>query len=80
MRANEILRQQRTRPFKPIRIHLSDGASYDVRHPEMMMVTAAVVFIALAPEKDGVPDRSVYCDPLHVTRIEPINGETPGES
>ena len=80
MRANEILRQQRTRPFRAIRIHLSDGACYDVRHPEMMTVTTAIVFIARPPEKDGVPDRSVYCDPVHVTRIEPIDGETPDES
>jgi hypothetical protein len=80
MRANEILRLQRIRPFKPIRIHLSDGASYEVRHPEMMAVTTGVVFIAQPPEKEGVPERSVHCDPLHVTRIEPIDGETPDES
>lgn len=80
MRASEILGHLRTRPFKAIRIHMSDGASYAVRHPEMMAVTTSVVFIAQPPEKDGVPERSVYCDPLHVTRIEPIDGETPGES
>ena len=80
MRASEILVHQRTRPFRAIRIHLSDGASYEVRHPEMMAVTTSVIFIAQPPEKDGVPERSVYCDPLHVTRIEPIDGQTPDES
>ena len=74
MRPSEILNHLRRQPFAPIRIHVSDGASYDVTHPEMMAVTAAVVFIAQPPEKDGVPERSVYCDPVHITRIEPLDG------
>ena len=74
VRPVEILSHVRRRPFQPIRVHVSDGASYDVRHPEMMMVTTRVVMIAQPPEVDGVPDRSVYCDPLHIARIELIDG------
>ena len=74
MRPNEILTHQRMQPFAPIRIHVSEGASYEVMHPEMMAVTTHTVFIAQPPETDGVPGRSVYCDPIHITRIEPING------
>lgn len=75
MRAKEILTHQRKRPFTPIRIHVSDGASYDVRHPEMFTVTAHAVFIAQPPEEDGVLQGSVHCDPMHITRIQPINGQ-----
>ena len=77
MRPKEILTHLRRRPFAPIRIHISDGASYDVSHPEMMAVTTTVVFIAQPPESDGVPERSVYCDPVHITRIEPLDGTKP---
>ena len=77
MRPKEILTHLRRQPFAPIRVHVSDGASYDVSHPEMMAVTTAVVFIAQPPEADGVPERSVYCDPVHITRIEPLNGTRP---
>lgn len=77
LRPSEILSHAQTQPFQPIRIHISDGSSYDVMHPEMMAVTTRVVFIAQPPEVDGVPERSVYCDPLHITRIEPIDGAKP---
>lgn len=68
---------QRKRPFVPLRVHVSDGSSYDVRHPEMMLVTHTVVFIARPPLADGVPERHVYCDPVHITRVEPIDGTRP---
>ncbi len=71
MVAKEILDLQRARPFVPLRIHVSDGQAYEIRHPELMLVTKTVVVIAL-PDGDDVPDRKVYCDPVHITRIEPI--------
>ena len=75
MIAQEILALQRKRPFTGLRIYLSDGEMYDVTHPEMMAVTKTLVFIALPPLTDGVPEGgSVYCDPVHITRIEPLNG------
>ena len=75
MRAEEIRAHLRLRPFCPIRFHLSDGSSYDVRHPELALVTSREVIIALGDGGDRVPPRSIYCDPLHVTRIEPISGD-----
>lgn len=74
MTAKEILELHRRRPFPGLRLHLSDGTSYEVMHPEIMAVTRTLVFIALPPVSEGVPERSVYCDPVHVTRIEPMNG------
>ena len=74
MPAKEILELHRRRPFPGLRIHLSDGTSYEVMHPEMMAVTKTLVFIALPPVSEGVPERCVYCDPIHITRIEPVNG------
>jgi len=45
-----------------------------VLHPEMMLVTPCNIYIALPPLEDGVPvGGSVYCDPMHITRVEPIN-------
>ena len=29
------------RPFVPIRIHITDGMTYDIRHPENVMVLRA---------------------------------------
>ncbi len=52
---------------------LSDGSCYDIRHPEMAAVSRNVVAIGLEPIKDDVPDRFAYCDPVHITRIEPLD-------
>ena len=75
MHPREIIELQRERPFVGLRIYISDGSSYEITHPEMMLVMPGRVYIALPPLKDGVPTGgSVYCDPVHVTRIEPLNG------
>ncbi len=55
----------------------SGGSSQDVMHPEMILITVRTVVIAQPPETDGVPVRSVYCDPVHITRIELLNGTRP---
>ncbi len=73
----EIKAQLRTQPFQGIRIYISDGESYEVAHPDMVLVTSSIVQIALPPVDDhGIPTGgSVYVDPVHVTRIQPLNGK-----
>jgi hypothetical protein len=74
MRPTDLLEHLRKQPFQPIRVFISDGKSYDVRHPEMMLITRTEVVIALDPGVDEVPERKAYCDPVHITRVEPIDG------
>ena len=77
MRPNEILVHLRAKPFQPMRMFLSDGSWYDIRHPEMAAVSRSAVVIGLEPIEDDVPDRFAYCDPVHITRIEPLDGTKP---
>ena len=74
MRPQEIRAHLRQRPFEPFRIYMSDGSSYDVRHPEMALVSRTKVVIATKLAWDDLPDQLVYCDPVHVTRIEAFDG------
>ena len=74
MRPAQIRDHLKTRPFRPIRVHISDGSSYDIPHPEMAYVTASQVMIALEMSADELPDRVIFCDPVHITRIEPLDG------
>lgn len=76
MRPDEIRAPLRKQPFEPIRVYISDGASHDVRHPEVMLVSRSEVVIGLQRRSDAIPDRNVYIDPIHITRIEPINGKS----
>lgn len=40
------------------------------------MVGRTEVVIGLLTDGDDVYDRFAYCDPVHINRIEPINGKT----
>ncbi|MFH1110900.1 MAG: hypothetical protein V1790_17130 [Planctomycetota bacterium] len=77
MTAYEIRTLMRARSFQGVRIYISDGESYEVTHPDMVFVTSTIVQIALPPVDDhGIPTGgSVYVDPVHVTRIQPLNGD-----
>ncbi|MEE9296155.1 MAG: hypothetical protein V3W34_14510 [Phycisphaerae bacterium] len=77
MRPGQIREHLKIQPFRPIRVHISDGSSYDIRHPEMAYVTASQVMIALEISEDDLPDKVVFCDPVHIARIEPLDGAKP---
>ncbi len=74
MRADEIRNHLRKQPFRPFRLYLSNGVSYDVRHPELIYVSRREVVVALELGEGDVPERSAYCDPMHITNIEPLDG------
>ena len=74
MRLEAINTQLRKHPFVPFRVFLSNGATHDVRHPEMMWVSRLEVGIAMELGEDDIPDRYAYCDPVHIVKLEPLNG------
>ena len=39
----------------------------------MMFVTRNEVVIGLDPGDGDIPERSAYCDPINITRIEPLD-------
>ncbi|MBL9165399.1 MAG: hypothetical protein JNL18_21910 [Planctomycetaceae bacterium] len=60
------------RPFKPCRLVLSSGQSYEVRHPEMALLTKTDILVGTDAEPDGVPARFKICSMLYVTAVEPL--------
>ena len=60
------------RPFKPFRLVMSSGQAYEVRHPEMAMLTRSDMLVGTDVE-DGVPAEFKICSLLHVATIEPID-------
>ena len=69
----------RTEPFQPIRVYVSDGWHYDAGRPEMIMVGQTQSVIGLGSSEEKVFEEFAYCDPVHITRIEPIDGDKTGE-
>ena len=78
--AKDIYEFVHRQPFRPFRITLTDGRTYDVRHPEMAMVGRSTVTIGM-PENGNeelIYDRLVTVDLLHIMQIEHV--DTPGKT
>ncbi len=78
MRLNELREVLRKQPFEPFRIQLSYGQTHEVRHPEFASLTRTSVYVGIPSKRDGMPDRAVQVDLLHVVAIEPVNGQRRG--
>jgi hypothetical protein len=64
------------RPFVPFRIVSSEGVSYDIRHPEMVILFPTAAMIAYPNERvPGTFLRSDFVSMFHIVRIEQL--ETP---
>ena len=63
------------RPFQPVKVTLSSGQSYEIRHPETALLTRTDLLIGVDVADDGVPAEFRILSLLHVTAIEPIAGK-----
>jgi hypothetical protein len=66
----DLLRQ---RPFRPFRLVMSSGQTYEVRHPEMAMLMKTDILVGVNETKEGIPSEFRICSLLHVTSIEPVS-------
>jgi hypothetical protein len=73
MSSNELLAIIRKRPFEPFRMHLSDGTTYDIHHPEMVMPGMSIAIIGL-PARPGEEffARTETVSLRHVVKIVPL--------
>jgi len=78
MAPRDLLKRVKQRPFIPFRLVVSEGATYDVRHPDFVMVgrDSAVIGIQGDQEQDFY-ETSVLVDLLHVVRLEPLETTKP---
>lgn len=67
----DLLQRWRNRPFQPFRIVCTTGQSYNITHPELLMVGRRTIIVGLA-DVPGQPtwDQFVTIPYLHIARIE----------
>ena len=72
----EFLRRQ---PFRPFRLTLTDGRTYDVMHPELAMVGRSWVQVGLARPGDpeNIAERLISVSLLDIMQIEPLESVVP---
>lgn len=70
MSSQELLNYVKAEPYRPFRIRMNSGRTFDIRHPELIRVTrsAAVIF---TPARD-VPDVYDHWESISLVLIESI--------
>ncbi len=68
----------RKRPFEPFRVEVSDGTSYDVRHPELVMVGVGSVSIGIPATGQDLPfyQRMETISLAHAVKLLPLPAST----
>jgi len=72
MRPDDLLELVRRQPFEPFRIHITGGATYDVRHPDQIIVLRARAVLAVG-SANGIPERLEHVALAHVVRVEELS-------
>jgi len=63
----------RRQPFKPFRVVLTTGTTYDIRHPDLIMVGRRSAIIGITNDPGGSAyDRTFQVDLIHVVGIEEL--------
>jgi hypothetical protein len=77
MAPEELRDALRQKPFEPFRLVMTDGTSYEIRHPDLLLVGRRSVTVGLTGEPGQTYyERTVKVDLLHVIRLEPIEAQS----
>jgi hypothetical protein len=78
MRPDDVLVWLRAAPFRPFRITLNSGRSYDIRHPEMVRVGRSYLDIFFFAGEPADPhEKMEMVSLLLVERLEPVEAPAP---
>jgi hypothetical protein len=70
MAPQEVLNYLKAEPFRPFRIRMASGRTYEIRHPEMVRVTlTALVIFSSASESPDIFDKWETASLGHIESI-----------
>jgi hypothetical protein len=72
MDRDDVLKMLGSRPFSAFRLYLSDGAMYEIRHPEQALVGVTSLGIAIQSAEDEIDQLVHSVSMMHITRMVPI--------
>jgi hypothetical protein len=79
MRVDELRQLLRREPFLPFMLYVTDGRSFEVRHPEFVGITPSSL-ILIVPGVDhpsALPERRIGLSLLHITGYEQVQPTAP---
>ena len=71
MKPEELVELLEERPFLPLRFHMSNGRTHEVRHPENAIVGEGVVALAVPQEGSEFP-RIRLVSLAHINEVETV--------
>jgi hypothetical protein len=76
----DLLQALRKRPFEPFRLQISDGSTYAVPHPELVMVGmgSAIIGIPASGQTQLPYERYETVDLRHIVKMVPLTGAASG--
>ena len=75
MTAKRIMNYVAAEPFRPFRINMASGKSYNIRHPEMIAVgrTTLHVFTSMSDDEEEAKERQQELSLILVESVEPLD-------
>ena len=81
MTQEELRDAARRQPFAPFRIVLTTGATYDIRHADLLWIGRRSAMIGLTNDPNGTAyDRTFQVDLFHIVGIEQLPVSSPPSS
>jgi hypothetical protein len=65
------------RPFEAMRVKMSNGEVFEIRHPEMATLTKTGLIVVLPEANGGPSDRFEICSYLHIASVESTTASGP---
>lgn len=75
MTSRRVLDYVAAEPFRPFRLHMASGTSFDIRHPEMILVGKSSVRVHVVQEDDREPWHDISL--MLMESIEPTEAAVP---
>ncbi len=76
-RPEDIQARLRERPFRPVRIIVSEGLQYDIHHPDLVFVGTRDLMIGFpGPDNPSIYDQVTRVALVHVVALEDIPATT----
>ena len=81
MSASELLSVLRAKLFRPFRLCMSDGTLYEIRHPDLVIVSLGTAVVGYpSPDFPGAAARYDIVPLRHIVRIEFLDVPEPAET
>lgn len=73
MAPEELRGTLKQQPFEPFRLVMTHGISYEIRHPDLLLVGKRTAVVGLVGDAgQEYFERTIKVDLLHIIRLEPI--------